>query len=318
MNRLAGLEALRGIAALCVVALHVPAIFPGLARPFGKGYLGVDLFFLLSGLVLAIALEHRAVSLRAVPDWFARRTWRMWPVMALGGLIGAPLLWLRTGGGGDFASIALLNFLLLPADFQRETYPLNVPAWTIAFILLGNLLHVLVLRHLSRAGLLAALAASFAALALTAASAGTLDRGARPENLLLGLPRLLFAYLMGIVLWQTWRDSPPRLLPPLLALAGTPLLVLAGWAWVPTGWWFDLAFVALAAPLLVMGAVHLQGWSRTAWFLGAYSFPLYAVHFPMLIWARYWGLNWIGGVLLALLAGWLAMLAEQRLLAARR
>ncbi len=310
MSRLPGLEALRGIAALSVLGLHIPAIFPGLAAPLGKGYLGVDLFFLLSGLVLAIALEKRPVALRGVPRWFARRYWRVWPVMALGGLIGVPLLWLRSSGAGEFVPLALANFLLLPVDFQRETFPLNVPAWTIAFILLGNLLHVTVLQRFSLTGLLALAAISFALLMAVAATTGSSDVGARPENLVLGLPRLVFSYTLGIFLWRTWHNHPPRLLPPLIALGMAPLLFLAAW-WLPAGtWWFDPGFALIATPVIVAGVMGLNHHSRVAVFLGALSFPLYAVHFPVLIWARYFGLAWWGGLLLALLAGYVAMKVE--------
>jgi peptidoglycan/LPS O-acetylase OafA/YrhL len=316
MTRLPGLEALRGIAALSVLGLHVAVIFPGLARPFGKGYLGVDLFFLLSGLVLAMALERRPVDWRAVPRWFVSRYWRMWPVMAIGGLVGAPLLLSRAGGMEQFAPLALVNFLLLPVDFQRETFPLNVPAWTIAFILFGNLLHVTLLCRLGPKVLLAALLASLCALAVVAMTAGTLDVGARPENLHLGLPRLLFSYLLGIALWRWWSAKRPDLAPPILALLATPLLIVAAWAMRFDGWWFDLGFVVLAAPLIVVGVMRLQGWEGIAGFLGKLSFPLYAVHFPLLIWARNWGLAWWGGILLALVAGYAAMLIESRLFSA--
>lgn len=313
MNRLAGLEALRGIAALTVLGLHAPVIFPGFARPFAQGYLGVDLFFLLSGLVLALTLDRRPMALTEAPRWFWQRYWRMWPVMALGGLIGAPLLWMRTSGLEEFAPLALANFVLLPVDFQRETFPLNVPAWTIALILLGNLLHVLVFRHFGKVGLALALAASLAWLVLAGAQAGSLDVGPRPENMLFGLPRLLFAYLFGIALWRMWGMSPPKLVPPLLALLAVPGLILGAWLLGWTDWRFDVAFVAIAAPLIVTGAMHLRGWGKPATLLGALSFPLYAVHFPVLIWARYWGLGLVSGIGLALLAGYLAMLVEARL-----
>lgn len=313
MNRLPGLEALRGIAALCVVGLHIPAIFPGLERPFGKGYLGVDLFFLLSGLVLAMALERHPVEWRAIPRWFAQRYWRMWPVMAIGGLIGAPLLFSRAGDLVHFIPLALTNFLLLPVDFQRETLPLNVPAWTIAFILLGNLQHVTVFQHLGRSALLSALALSLALLAATAIHAGSLDVGARPENLLFGLPRLLFAYILGIVLWREWRLSPPRLIPPLVGLFAAPALFVGAWLSGLNGWLFDLAFVAIGSPLIVAAVMNLKGWESAAGLLGKLSFPLYAVHFPLLIWARNWGLEWWGGLALSLVAGYAAMLVETRL-----
>jgi len=212
VNRLAGLEALRGIAALSVMLLHIPAIFPGLPRVFGKGYLGVDLFFMLSGYVMARGFERKMAADLNVPHFLWVRYIRMWPVMAVGGLIGLPLLWLRAPDHMQFAGIALANFLLLPVSFQRETFPLNVPAWTIFFILLGNLLHVLGLHRLRGKSLGIAIGISLTALVAVAIHNGVLDVGARPENFVFGLPRLLLSYLIGMALCRLWSQC---LLPEL-------------------------------------------------------------------------------------------------------
>ena len=63
--RLAGLDALRGIAALLVMGLHANAVFHGLA-PFSKGYLGVDFFLMLSGLPpltrIPVSLRFRTIA----------------------------------------------------------------------------------------------------------------------------------------------------------------------------------------------------------------------------------------------------------------
>jgi peptidoglycan/LPS O-acetylase OafA/YrhL len=313
VSRLAGIEALRGIAAFSVLGLHVPAIYPGLTRPFDRGYLGVDLFFLLSGLVLAQALERRPTSLRELPGWIAQRYWRMWPVMAIGALIGAPLLWRMAQGFERFAPVFLSNFLLIPVGNHIETFPLNVPAWTISFILFGNFLHVALFRHLDRRGLVAALIGSLVWLIATAMGHGSLDVGAHSDNMLAAIPRLLFSYLLGMLLWQLWGSNPPKFLPSLPALAAAPLLFLLAWFSGLDGWWFDLGFVVLAMPLIMAGVMHLHAWEQVAGLLGKLSFPLYAVHFPLLIWARNWGWPWWAGVALALVGGYLAMIAETRI-----
>ncbi len=299
-NRMAGLEALRGIAAFSVMLLHIPAIFHGPPPVFGKGYLGVDLFFMLSGFVMTRGFEAKMAAGISLPGFIRDRYIRMWPIMAVGGLIGLPLLWLRTPDHIQFGLIALANFLLLPVSFQRETFPLNVPAWTIFFILLGNLVHGLGLYRLSQRALVIAIAGCAVLLAIVASHAGSLDVGARPENLIYGIPRLLLSYLIGIGLSRAWREKPIIFVPPIIGLAGMPVLVAAAWRLGISSWVFDLAFVTLACPLLIAGCMNLTSGARLAGFVGAWSFPLYAIHFPLLIWFRLWGYNWSIAALAAL------------------
>src|ERR1700758_3388223 len=75
------LTGLRGIAAGMVVIYHFwpvgSAPAPGLARAVGKGYLLVDLFFVLSGYVLALnygsLFEEHPFSPRSFATFFMRR-----------------------------------------------------------------------------------------------------------------------------------------------------------------------------------------------------------------------------------------------------
>ncbi len=305
-DRLAGLEALRAIAAISVMGLHIPAIFGGLPKPFSKGYLGVDLFFILSGFVMVRGFERKMIAGAIRPLPFLRdRAMRMMPVMAVGGLIALPDLWARVADHGTAALIAGLNLALLPVWWGTESYPLNVPAWTVFFILLGNFLHALGLYRLDAKGLGLAIAISLMAAVWLAASKGTLDLGARPQNFLFGLPRLLLGYLIGMALARWWRHEPVIPVPPPFALLAMPVLCLLAWwlkaRWMAlSGWPFDIAFVVIACPLMIAGAMRLQHGGAIAAFSGAWSFPLYAVHFPLLVLTRNLGFSWPAGAVLAL------------------
>jgi peptidoglycan/LPS O-acetylase OafA/YrhL len=312
--RLPGLEAMRWVAALCVLMLHTPVIYGNLPRVFAKGYLGVDLFFILSGYVMEKSFESRPPTSQPVGKFILVRYWRMWPMMALGGIIGLHLLRLRAPSLALFLPIAAANLLLIPVSFHREAYPLDVPAWTIIFILLGNLLHRLLLYRLRGLALVVAIGVSGAAMMAAAIHAGSFDVGSRPENMLLAVPRLLLGYLIGIAMRQAWGDSSPLPIPPALALIALPLLLFGAWRCGWTSWLFDLGFVAIACPLMIAGAIRLRGYDRLASFAGAWSFPLYAIHFPVLIQLRnahvvYWQAALIALALSALATG-LDMLAR--------
>nr|WP_280920973.1 acyltransferase [Burkholderia sp. AcTa6-5] len=72
------MEGLRGVAALFVVLFHMQISLPelGLAR---NGYLAVDLFFVLSGFVIAGAYGKRVASGAELAHFLVRRAGRLWP-----------------------------------------------------------------------------------------------------------------------------------------------------------------------------------------------------------------------------------------------
>src|ERR1700726_815259 len=87
MKRIEGLDGLRAIAALMVIAWHYIGIPDGpnywLWNVFYLGHFGVDLFFVLSGfLITTILLEHRE-SPSYFPSFYGRRAFRIWPIYYL-------------------------------------------------------------------------------------------------------------------------------------------------------------------------------------------------------------------------------------------
>ena len=83
----AALDGVRGIAALAVMMFHI-AWWPHFGRPFPSAYLAVDLFFALSGFVVAHAYSPR-LSQGMSPWGFLRlRVVRLWPLYALGLAVG--------------------------------------------------------------------------------------------------------------------------------------------------------------------------------------------------------------------------------------
>jgi peptidoglycan/LPS O-acetylase OafA/YrhL len=285
--RLSGLDALRGIAALCVVGLHAAAVFRDVPPWFAKGYLGVDFFLMLSGYLMARITEPRIAAGASPRAFITARYRRFWPVVALGSLIGIPYLWVRTQGDPAwFAGALAANLAFIPWPADRLIFPLNVPVWTILFELLANALHVFVLwrlttRHL---GLL-----TLILLALTIAVAfayGSLDVGARPATALYAVPRVLLAYTIGMLLWR-WKGAGLRLpVPGWLALAAMPAAILASWASGYRAWPFDLAFVVVLCPLVIAGALGVVRDTALGRFSAEISFPLFAAHVPVFEAAR--------------------------------
>ena len=280
--RLAGLDALRGIAALLVMGLHANAVFHGLA-PFSKGYLGVDFFLMLSGFLMARITEPRLASGLAPQRFMVARYKRFWGMVALGSLIGVPYLWIRSGGEWwPFLPALVANFVLLPWPVANLLFAVNIPAWTIFAELVANASHVFALRHLSNR-LLALLTLILGGLtAWVAVTWGSLDVGARPAHVAVAIPRVFFAYCLGITLWRLRQDRILVPVPAAAVVATMPVAIFGGWYWGWQGWSFDLAFVMLLCPLMLSAATAITRQTRLGWLSAAISFPLFAVHLPIL------------------------------------
>ena len=280
--RLHGLDALRGIAALCVVGLHTNAVFGGFPW-LSKGYLGVDFFLMLSGYLMTRVTEPR-IGTKLTPQRFMiARYRRFWPMVALGSLIGIPYLWVRAQGDwAAFLPALVANFALLPWPLANLLFALNIPAWTIFAELVANAAHVFALRRLPTAWLTALVAGLLALTVWTLQSYGSLDVGARPSNWLPAVPRVFFAYVLGIALGRTWQRLPSIPLPAPLTLAALPIVLIAAVWFNWRHWAFDLAFVALLCPLVILAALRITATNRFYWLSAAISFPVFAVHLPIL------------------------------------
>ena len=301
-GRLPGLEALRCVAAFCVLLLHTRAVFGG-AFVFGRGYLGVDFFLMLSGYLMARVQEPRLAAGLAPWSFMLKRYRRLWPMMAAGGLIGIPMQYLRSHGFGEFLSITAVNMALLPVWGQAFVFPLNIPAWTIFAQIVCEGTHVAVLRRL-RGWLLPGLIAGLAgAMVHFGASHGSFDVGAKPETLLAGLTRCLFAYGIGMGLARWWRDEPPLPVPPLLALVVMPVVIAGGWWLNLEGWLFDFVFVVLVCPLMLAGGLLLRRFGAQAGLVGQLSFPLFALQMPVLQGMRELGFDYWAGLAGAVAVG---------------
>lgn len=279
-------------------------------RVFGKGYLAVEFFLMLSGFLMAYAQEARIGE----PGRFmVKRYKRLWPTMALGGVIGLPRLYLKSTGLSEFLATALANLALLPAWWAKFVFVLNIPAWTIFYELVANALHVFVFRHLKLWVIGLGIALLVPVMVWIGSSWGSFDVGAKPGDFIAGLPRILFAYLIGVALGRLWRGGSPIPVPPLIAIPAMPVILAASW-WLKLdqSWYFDFAFTVIACPLMIAGGMRLMRFHRVAGLLGQLSFPLFAVQMPILEGMSMIGFNgWEAGFA-ALAGGVLAAILTQR------
>lgn len=299
--RLEALTGLRGLAAWYVVFYHVRLTMTDLLPApvialLAKGYLAVDLFFMLSGFVLWLNHGQRLAQADAASAgrfWW-RRIARIWPLHAtvLAAFCGFVALLALTGR--DRAGYPLdelpLHLLLIQNWGFTPRLSWNHPAWSIsaelAAYLLFPLLAWLTRRDWSTAAVLGVLAVLLAALHGLFAAAGQTGLGS--DIVRLGLPRCLIEFTAGTFaarLWQRWHDHPaaPRLAwlgaAGAMATAATgSRLGLAETAWVPLLLLQVLLGLAFArgriAAWLSQGPLH---------WLGEVSYSTYLWHFGLFI-----------------------------------
>lgn len=277
-------------------------------RMFGGAPLAVDFFFCLSGFVIAHAYQERLRGGMAVRNYLARRVIRLYPMYVLGALLGvAALVALKLHGLTDFTwsgigEAIVLHLLYIPYfnpytehlfanDVAAALFPLNNPAWSLFFELVcANTLYAFTARMSRHAAVVITALAGLGVLVATHRYGAASGWGS--GNFAGGFPRVMFAFFAGVVIFQ-WRGRIRALgeVRPVLLLAA--LLVMLGAPRTASFEVFWLYSCLVAIPVLVAAAttVELRADSPAfdlAGYSGRLSYPIYCIHYPVLMLAAAW------------------------------
>jgi peptidoglycan/LPS O-acetylase OafA/YrhL len=285
----AGLDGLRGIAALAVVGLHGNQFIKFTAfHP--STYLAVDFFFILSGFVIAYAYDERIKAGLRLGSFLRIRLIRLYPMLFFGALLGGVSmvshhLLSDTDNLDRAVTLALAGLLLLPAGlaFGFEAYPVNNPIWSLFFEIVANVLYPCLLRlaKITWAILIfCALALTFLTWSYQSVEFMGFDDG---SLFLAGFARVIVPFLCGALIFHSRLfERFPAI--PFIAVAGALLAVLL--TWTPLPWLFDLAAIFLLLPALVCLGARAPMTSPGLWkfceISGKISYPLYLVHQPVM------------------------------------
>ena len=306
------LTGLRGVAALLVVFFHYHSISTSMNNPtkwggpflhqiVEHGYLAVDLFFVLSGYVMALSHARDftdGFSWVAMRRFLLKRLGRIYPLY----LVMTLVCFLLACDGIDeqvhnFAHNAaklLVNTLLLQSVGGGSS--LDEPAWSISTEMVAYCAFpigcALLLFRKPRTAWLAA-AACFAVVLLLAYIPETWSTGGRvARRAWLDLAdtyrpfpvmRCLAEFGMGMVTWRVSRTSLGARIAESSWLGAAALAAAVLLLGTPNA---DVAFVALL-PVLVLSlsadrspAASMLGHS-TFYMLGVLSYSIYLVHYPI-------------------------------------
>lgn len=288
-RRLDGLDGLRGLAAFLVLLHHAAPKVAGLNLLPG-GYLAVDFFFMLSGFVIARGYEDRLQEGLTPGRFLLLRLRRLYPVIAVGIAAGAVVAMLR-GMDPREAIIRLVIqalFLPLPAG-SGSTFPLDGVEWSLMFELAANALHATILWRLNRRYVAIFTGIMLCALLFASLLHGSVALGDRGTNLWGGVPRVLFSYGAGIIVWRSARAGRlPAIRLSAFAISAmfcTTLLAAGVSERFFSAGFVEPLLVATSFPLILIAGIDVELENRARWIAslaGALSYPLYAVHLPVI------------------------------------
>lgn len=285
------MDGLRGLAAIGVLFFHF-ALRLRAPVVLAHGYLAVDFFFMLSGFVLSHAYGERLQRMPLL-DFARIRARRLLPLSALGVVLGAAYLLAKwrvhltaTDNLEQILGATLLNLALLPKLWlghasADQTFPIDIPLWSLSFEFMVNLLWAGLLLRARSSTLLLVAAVGAALFAAYAAMFGDANIGWGWSSYLGGVGRTLFGFFVGVVVYQLRPPVSVSRAKPIVAAAILLLLF-----WIPIqGWAVDLTAVVLVMPLLLYlsASADFGVESRAVRALGEVSYPLYAIHYPVLM-----------------------------------
>lgn len=296
-QRFHNLDAMRGVCALTVVLFHCSGLFAR-GEVFCHGFLAVDVFFVLSGFVIAHTYETRLADGMALRDFARARVWRLAPVYWLGTLLCTATLAAMAAfqpagtfyGPGLIALLSAMAMLLIPQYGLGDlAYPANPVAWSLLGEVVANFLYARFLA--ARGGRLHAgiIVACWAACALYGyAQPHGWVYGARASDVFMTPLRAIPSFLAGVLIYRAWRagylDRLPALPPLALLLVWIVIAEVPTHGPTPT---FDMIVATLLSPLLIVLLVRAKDTApRPLLFLGAISYPLYASHLALINLAR--------------------------------
>jgi peptidoglycan/LPS O-acetylase OafA/YrhL len=279
-HRFAVLDGMRGVAALSVVLMHS---FHGLGNVV-NGQLAVDLFFILSGFVVAYSYDDRLRLPSGKWQFIVSRFIRLYPMLLIGALGGIALALihnlinpLHAYAYRDIAKSGSLSLLVLPYlesdSINQHAFSFNPPIWSLFFEIVGNLIYVSISRFLSVRVLVAIIVFGLVSV-VALGPLGGFDK----VNFVGGFPRIIAGFFGGVLLFKLYQAGQlPKIGASIFVTSAVILAVfnfpieIGGWLYLPA---FLLLFIA------VIGGINSSPAPTDGWceLLGLASYPVYLIH----------------------------------------
>ena len=317
---LAGLTALRFLAALMVITFHFFNQYlpqPGerheiSAIIIGHGYIGITFFFILSGFILSYT--YAKTDLRrpeAVILFFKARFARIVPLYLLSLIIAAPFFINAVCHSQPGLYLTLYSFATVLAPLGLQSWipgaaaSINFPSWSVSneeffYLLFPVLLPLILLRPVQ--GLLLACLATVAVWSATLSIWQSYGGGyglmssskSAPDSVRLAAQFVKFfplwhihEFVFGILLYVCWEQRARHWMGLPMLLGGFGLLfVMLTYADLIPAPIFHNGLMIFPFALLILGGANLRGMGNSGAgsllvFLGKASYGMYLLHAPL-------------------------------------
>jgi peptidoglycan/LPS O-acetylase OafA/YrhL len=271
------MDGLRGLAAIAVLLHHIGPL-AGCIQLVPFGFLAVDLFFVMSGFVIALTYESRLGVNLSWRRFAILRIFRLYPVLALSVVLAVLI---HPSVAGPDAAISAMRALFLVPDFSAAAlFPINAVLWSLFYELLLNLGHAAAARRLTLTGVLVVTGICGGAYAFSIWYYHGAGLGWGGSTFIAGFARAGWGYGAGVALART------SLRPPAgwswIILAGVLLLLFAPNFGFTALRVLMTVFVTFPLACVAAASVTEERENPLATWLGGLSYPLYGVHLPLI------------------------------------
>jgi peptidoglycan/LPS O-acetylase OafA/YrhL len=281
---------MRGVAAALIMIRHIPNML--VSAPFPQSYLAVDLFFVLSGVVIANAYEKKLLQGMSFWTFLKIRLIRLYPLYLLGIILTLVVAVLSPEYGvlGLIYHTTLSLFFLPNPDGLQGLFPMNGPVWSLFFEMVVNVFYALTLRYFaSEKRLWMIIASCGIGLLICIVIQGSADVGWKLKSLPAGFFRVGFSFYAGVLINRWHRRRGDRVVGGWFSEYGSYLLIACITLLLvinpPKGaiGISDALTILLFFPICVMFAVRQSPTGMTAKIFklgGLASYAIYVLHVP--------------------------------------
>lgn len=285
------LDGMRGVAALMVVHFHYASVSGYLwnSQHTMQAYLAVDLFFALSGFVIALSYSAKLASSLSLGGFVKRRLIRLYPLYIFGILLGLcaeiarALLFDSRPEFSDALVEFGFNVFFLPSLQSEALFPLNLPAWSLFYEMVVNILFAWLLWKAPTKVLVPLALLSILPIVWFSSYPTFFGNGDGRADIAVGLARTILSFVIGMLLFRFAKAESRKVtivaIVPLLVL----LLVLVQSKDQPV---LEFTSVLLIFPLLLFISIRIEPPAilrRLFSWLGDISYPVYLIHYPLMI-----------------------------------
>jgi peptidoglycan/LPS O-acetylase OafA/YrhL len=261
------------------------------------GFLAVDLFFVLSGFVLAYGYDRKFAAGMRAQEFMLKRVIRLYPLFLLGLLLGfglrlIPAIRAATTTGGpmtlhELGLAAAFNALMLPGPEAAQNgflFPADLPGWSLFFELwVANFAFACFWKRLQGRGLAIVIASAGLLMLANEAYFHTIDVGALWSTFAGGFARVAFSFAIGMAIARLHAARAPRLRVPSWCIWIAVTVILFAPLPHMLGHLYELVCASCLFPVLIyFGAEAMDSTRGLASALGDASYAAYVIHVPLL------------------------------------